>query len=461
MSSLVRRVTSGIGGQAYARAAIILNTLAMIPVLLRFWGLETYGEWLALTSLASYLTLSNFGLSSAACMSMIRAVSEDAVPEAARTFQVSLNILIAVVLPIGMLLIWVTSALPLRNLLKIVTISQPAVMTILSLLLVQIIAMTVKGLYAGAINASGRYGAPNYVSGTIKMIELSAIVGAVAFCHVMPVAAALISAVAGILDLGVHVGLARYTSPWARIRLGAFDKVLFRKLIGPSVGHATIYVAVNSVVVQGPRIALSATLGPTAVAVFGVYSTLVRSMEHITNLIAPVLQLEFARNSGTRDGAVSSRQMVIHGSRFAVASFLAGAGLIALSSPFVIPIWTGHKMAFDGDLLAILLATSFFTQLGRSGLAYLMGHNAVLRAAFVMLMLGLCGLGIGSTLTSFLDVSGMGLGFLVTEAVTTSCLIVFVAQGIGTSLLPFVRDQFDLFTAAKEIRGSLRRNPLR
>ncbi len=172
MSGASRRLASGFGGQAYARASVFLNALVTIPVLLRVWGIETYGEWLALTSLASYLMLSNFGLSSAACMTMINAVAKDALPEAARIFQVSLNILIAAMLPIGIVLIWVASVLPVRHALQIVTISQAALIAIMSLILAQIIAMTVKGLYAGAINAAGRYWLPNFVSGTMKIIEL-------------------------------------------------------------------------------------------------------------------------------------------------------------------------------------------------------------------------------------------------------------------------------------------------
>ncbi len=224
----------------------------------------------------------------------------------------------------------------------------------------------------------------------------------------------------------------------------------------PSIGHATIYVAVNAVVVQGPRVALSAIAGPAAVAIFGIYGTLVQSIAHITNLIMPVLQLEFARNSGSEDRASASREMVIHGSRFAVANYLGVAAVILLTSPFVIPVWTSHKIAFDGGLLGIMLATSFFTQFGRSALSYLMGHNAVFLPALAMLLLGLGGLGVGSMLTPRFYVTGMGAGFLVSEALTAGVILMFAARHLNASLLPFVREQLDLFAGARELSRALK-----
>jgi O-antigen/teichoic acid export membrane protein len=260
----------------------------------------------------------------------------------------------------------------------------------------------------------------------------------------MPFSVALILTMVAALDLAIHAGIARRVSPWARIRFGVFDWVLLRRLIGPSVGHATIYIAVNSVVVQGPRVVLSAMIGPAAVSIFSVFSTLARSIDHITALVTPVLQLEFARNASAEDGAVHSRRMVVYGSQFAIASYLILSVVIFLAGPFVIPAWTSYKITFDGKLLGVILVTSFFTQLGRSSQSYLMGHNLVQGASLVMLFLGVCGLVIGAALTLPFNVSGMAIGILISEALTTGILIALVAQYLKTPLLKFFSDQLDL-----------------
>jgi hypothetical protein len=60
--SLARRILFGMSGQALARFANALSTVALVPILIGTWGLQAYGEWVALIALVSYASYANLGL---------------------------------------------------------------------------------------------------------------------------------------------------------------------------------------------------------------------------------------------------------------------------------------------------------------------------------------------------------------------------------------------------------------
>src|ERR1700719_3609809 len=70
--SIVRRSIRGIGATALGPVVTSLIQLGSVPLLLHAWGAAKYGDWLLLSAIPSYLTLSDlgFGDSSGSDMSM-------------------------------------------------------------------------------------------------------------------------------------------------------------------------------------------------------------------------------------------------------------------------------------------------------------------------------------------------------------------------------------------------------
>src|SRR6267378_1844389 len=55
------RLSLGIGSAALFQAVNAAQAVILVPLFLRAWGAEGYGQWLALTALISYLTLADLG----------------------------------------------------------------------------------------------------------------------------------------------------------------------------------------------------------------------------------------------------------------------------------------------------------------------------------------------------------------------------------------------------------------
>ena len=70
-TSLKNRLIKGIGANAYGQAITVLIQLVSIPLFIQHWGVSLYGEWLILSALPAYLSMSDFGLGAVAGNSMV------------------------------------------------------------------------------------------------------------------------------------------------------------------------------------------------------------------------------------------------------------------------------------------------------------------------------------------------------------------------------------------------------
>src|SRR5258708_5861394 len=87
--SVGRRLLRGLGATALSPIVTALIQLITVPVLLHVWGATKYGEWLLLSAVPSYLTLSDLGFGDASRSDMSMRVAANDREGALQTFQSS------------------------------------------------------------------------------------------------------------------------------------------------------------------------------------------------------------------------------------------------------------------------------------------------------------------------------------------------------------------------------------
>ena len=65
-SPMLRRILGAAAANGFARVMRIAEQLLLIPLLLFAWGIDRFGEWIVLTSIAVFATLVNLGVGHAA-----------------------------------------------------------------------------------------------------------------------------------------------------------------------------------------------------------------------------------------------------------------------------------------------------------------------------------------------------------------------------------------------------------
>ena len=438
-----RRLSLGVSGQAFSRIIFALNTVALIPVLIRAWGVGGYGQWVALTALASYMSYSNFGLVSTSANEMVMAAGADDHVRARRTFQMSLNLTFYIVLPLILVILAIVAITPISQILQLTAITPGQVQLIITLMAAQFWFMTVRGLMVAALYATGSYGLGYYLAGAAKLIELIGIATAVTFFHGSPVSAAAIMASVALMDLTIIVLVTYRAAPWARIDLRQFDRSWVMTQAKPAIGFALWNLSIMGILIQGPRIVLASLLGGQAVAIYAIYGTAMRLMDQLLLMVVLPLEIEIAHSVG-RKAIDQTYRLVGLGTQFSWALFVVVASFLMICGPLVFHFWTRGQVVFSYGLMALYLLMSACNQLGRVSAHALSSMNRLYGLSFVTLVISLAALGLGALLTVPLKIPGMVIGGIVGELGTSLVVIVVLTRWMGKPLSRFFIDQLDV-----------------
>jgi len=451
-SSLLRRVTIGMSGQAFSRIVFAVNTVALVPVLIHAWGVEGYGQWIALTALASYLSYSNFGLVTTSANEMVMAAGAEDSERARRTFQMSINLTIYVILPLILLILAGISLFPLSKILHLSQIDDRAALIIIAFSASQLWIQTVRGLMVAALYATGSYGFAYYLAGISKLVELVAVACAVVLFKGSQVSAAGIIAAVALLDLVIVTVWARRAAPWARLDLRVFDKAWLLTQVKPAIGFAVSNLATQGILVQGPRVILGAMLGGTAVAMYAIYGTAMRLVDQLLLMVVMPLEVEIAHSVGRNDPQRTHRLIVL-GTQFSWILFiLVSAGLLLLG-PMVFLLWTHGRVPFSHGLMALYLVMSACNLMGRVSAHALISTNRLYGPSFLMVIGALVALVVGAILTRPFGTAGMVMGGIIGESINSLIAIATVSRWLDRPLGRTFLALMDFGASAGDLRA--------
>jgi len=434
-----RRFAAGVFGQAYTRVAYALSTIALVPILIGAWGLEGYGEWMALTALATYFSYSNFGLVTTSANEIVMAIGAREELRARRTFQMSINVAVYVVLPILLVLLAVAACLPIAKILQLSAVRPSGVMLILALSAVQLWVSTLRGILVAALYATGAYGLAYFETGTMKFVELLAVGGTVLILGGTQVAAAAAIALVGLIDIVIIYALARRAAPWARPDMRVFDTRWLRSQVKPALGFALANLSTQGVIVQGPRVILSAALGPPAVAIYAVYATAMRLIDQLLLMVALPLEIEIAHHVGSNDRA-RAYSLIVSGTQAGWALFGIVSFGFLIAGNMIFNFWTHDRVEFSLSLMTLFLLMSACNQVGRINAHALIATNRMYGPSIVTLV-GCCiFLLLGGFLARHFGIPGMAIGIICAELFYSLVVVRASIAWHGITATKFLRD---------------------
>jgi O-antigen/teichoic acid export membrane protein len=446
------RVAVGMSGQAFSRIIQAGYTILLVPLLIRAWGVDGYGQWIALTALTSYMGLSNFGLVTTSANEMVIASGAGDSLRARQTFQVSINLTIVVVLPLILLLVATLSLIPVSRGLHLSQINSSAARTIIACSGVTLWFQTLRGLMVAALYATGSYGFAYYVQGAMKLCELTGIALVVSFWAGSQVSAAIVVALIALVELLMIGVYARRAAPWARVDLRAFDRDWVRSQAKPALGFMVSNFATQGLMTQGPRVLLGALLGGPAVALYSIYTTAMKFVDQLLLTLVVPLEIEIAHASGRGDFKQIHR-LIVYGTHIAWALFLCVAAGLLLLGPIVFRVWTTGRIEFNYSLIALFMCLSAANLQGRVSLHALISTNRLYGVSFLFLICASISLGLGALLTRLMGIDGMVLGGIVGEIINSAVVIVAVSYWLNKPPQSLLGDFFDFKGSFSQLRA--------
>ncbi|UWU67622.1 lipopolysaccharide biosynthesis protein [Bradyrhizobium sp. NC92] len=387
--SSFRRLASTFGAQIYNQSVTVGIQLALVPVLLHYWGTEHYGVWLLLSAIPTYLTFADFGFTMAAKNVMTIKVAGGDRSGALVTYQSIFMLLNLVVAAILVVLVLGLPIVRIGTVFSLGSVSEAAAKTVLFLLAANVLLTQYLLLLASGLRCIGKPTEEVVWAASARLME-----GAVT-----AVTAALGGdIVAAALAIVVN-RLAFNLAAWARLRL--LEKWLAlgrqhaslgeaRRLFHPSLSFMLVSIG-QALTIQGPVLILGAIGSPVQVVIFSTARTLARLGTSALNMINFALAPEYSRLFGLGHLQHFAKLTRYHlwattglSFSYVVAVGLAGQGIIE--------IWTTGKVSVDRTFLMILLLSVAAEMIWSSELLPAASINRHVAASHVFCLLSVIGI---------------------------------------------------------------------
>lgn len=380
-----RRIRSAFAAYLFARTIRVAEQIILVPLFLSSWGAQSYGEWLALAALAGFAAIANLGVGQAAAAEVILQSTRNEFNKASRVVVTSLVTIVASI-GAGLVVLGLILALAdLRSLAGIALDDMPTPVLLVIMLAAAALVTFLSEPLAGAISAAQGAALPNAIATISKTIELVCI-GFALRAGAGPLAVAGIMLAGAALNVMLHLIWALHRVAWLSFSLANVDLEFLTRIWQSAAGFFLIFVCVNVLGVYMPRLLVSHSLGPVALATFSVLATYTKTARNLATMTSQATQVEIGRLWAIGE-AKSVRQLVRGMLRNAT---LLGAALLVAElvlAPAIIPRWTGGHIPLDWELMialalvallgvyfdGTLLAASALNQVGLISFGYATG----------------------------------------------------------------------------------------
>lgn len=376
-SHAFRRWRYGFGASLYGQAVIIIAQLLGVPILLHYWGSQLYGEWLVVSAVPTYLSMTDLGFSQSAANDMTQKVARHDETGALAVFQ-SLGALVAGAAALGLCIsLAAVALLPFHRWMHFRTISSSDVRVILALLATEILVRLLDGVAHAGYRATGDYALHLAIYYTVFLAQTIA-VWAAAAAGLGPVVAA-----AGIL--GVRIAATPFIAwlllrrhPWLSFGIRRANRGTLQELAKPAVANLSMPLA-QALNIQGMVLVIATVLGPISVVIFSTLRTLARLAYQAVLTVSNAAEPEFAAAFGAGETGLLGR-LYIHVTR--LGFWLAAGALVILAflGSTILEIWTRGHVPMERGVFDLLLLNAVAAAFWYSALTVLKAANLHLRA---------------------------------------------------------------------------------
>lgn len=345
---LLKNVASSIFGKVSG----ILIRLVQVPLLLHALGVEAYGQWLVISSLPVWLSISSLGFGSVAANEMSISVAANNLPKAIRIFSTA-TLLVLVIGIGGIAIIYGTSQwLPLSSILHVAANRHSELAMAIFYLSISVFVSFVGEIFDGRFRAARKAHQAVLWFSFRPWLDLLLLIIVLQFSHSFDCLA-----LAMLLSTCIYVAIIGWQSALAMpiLRLKWHRPLMsdIRFLLGKGLAFQAFPLG-NAFLFQASLLVVQGVLGPAAVALFSTARTLVRTvnqaMEIVNQTLWPELSLLFGANQWKQAAQLH---------RFGVmASFTIAIGcsvFLAFAGQTLYAFWTGNVLQISQQLLLLFL----------------------------------------------------------------------------------------------------------
>jgi len=371
--------------------------LISVPIFLKFWGVERYGEWLTLNTLTAYFQMTDVGLNTATGNSFTFHFVRNEKEKCNILINNNILFIFMAFLVIFLLLISLMANNVFLNLFNFKLISEKEINLGLIFLFAQVFIGTLNNLLNTFYIASKNYARGIMIDNLIRASEyLTLIFGIISNSPIIIILIIILL----VKIFGLIIKYIDSNKFWKlQVGLRYFNMEEFKAILLPAVSFFSFPVA-NSIIFQGITLLVNFMLGSVMVVMVNTTRTLVNFCKSITDIIHKSVWPELSLAFGIKDYSMMRN---LH-RRTILTSLLISIFVSIVLFFFggtIYLYWTKHKSVFMPDFFNLLLVSMIINILWNSSnvllqatnnhkifsLIYLLSSAGALVLAFVIIKL--------------------------------------------------------------------------
>ena len=351
-SETKRRLALSFLSSTVSRLSSVAIQFVQVPVLLHYWSMPLYGEWLILNSLPTYLAFSNAGFGNVAGNKMTMFVSGGDRTSALRVFQSCWWLIVAICSTVSILLSGALYFLPAARILKISHISDIDTKWIIFYLGIAVFLAQLEQLLQSAYRSIGRYPYGTFIKNVMSLVAFSCTMLSVVLGYDARVTA-LFYAIASCAGTVFLMFLVKHDIPWMEFgwKHARFSEI--RSLTAPAIAYMSFPLG-NALNLQGTLLAVSYALGPVSVVIFSTARTISRGALQMVQMVNSTFEPEFTLAYGAKRIDLI-RSLHRRACQLALIIAIIVVSGVMTVGPYVLHSWTGGHVPPSRGLLSIML----------------------------------------------------------------------------------------------------------
>ncbi|MBF6606032.1 MAG: lipopolysaccharide biosynthesis protein [Chloroflexi bacterium] len=439
-SGAAGRIARGLAANLAGNAVTLLIQLVSVPIFLAAWGVTTYGEWLVLGAVPTYVALSDLSFSSVAGNSMVMLEAQSRRDEATAlgrrlwsivTLMTGTAVLAAIAIAYVFGGVFGTGA----------AIPAPEARVVLAALFLQVAVGNQYGVLDAWYRAGGRYPLGATMRQLGRLLEFGALIGAV-FAGGGPGTAAIAFLIGSLVGFGVSWIVLHRAVPWSTFRPERPHRQTFRELFVPGLAYMAFPIG-NALSLQGFTIVIGGVLGAAALVVFSTTRTATRAALQVMGSFGFSIWPELSRSVGGGDIG-EARTIVRRAAQASLAVSMLLVAVLGMLGPTLIRSWTHGMVDPPVVLLYLLLLVMVVNSLWSTLSVVLASSNQHIRLAIVYVCGALAALAASIPLTSAFGLAGAALALLMIEIAMLAYTVPASLRLIGEPPVSFLRFVLDV-----------------
>lgn len=411
-STLKAKLLRNLGAGAYGQLITVAIQLLSVPLFLHYWGVELYGEWIILSAIPAYLSMSDIGFASVAANDMTMRVAKDDKQGALEVYQSIWVFICTVSLIVGCALTLLIYKAPVNSFFSISYISTQHTQQLLIVLMLSVLIGLQNGVLSGAFRAVGRYAYGTVMGNTIRLVEWLTSMTAVVLGNSVVIVALAILAIR-LLGLLIMWIVLRRQAPWLNLGFKFASRKKIRELIKPAIAFMAFPLGL-ALSLQSMVIIIGITLGSSSVVIFSTYRTLTRVLVQIVALLNHSIWPEVSAAYGAGNMDLVTK---LHHKSSCITFWISliAVSTLGLLGEWVVGLWTRHAFVPNHTLFILLLATSFLNVRWHTSWIVLMATNQHNRISIAFIASSAFGLLSSTLVTPYLGIDGVGIMLVLSE----------------------------------------------